>query len=68
MSPLQEIWMSAIGVQAGIDRIRWICWECNKECEQKLKCSLCVAARYCSKSCQKVAWNSGHKTVEISPR
>lgn len=57
----EEFFKSAVGVKAGTDRIRYVCWECDKECQEKLYCVQCGAARYCSKTCQREAWYSGHK-------
>ena len=37
-----------------------MCWQCKVYCEPR-KCSECEVARYCTKSCQLVAWQEGHK-------
>ncbi|TDL14292.1 hypothetical protein BD410DRAFT_833121 [Rickenella mellea] len=38
------------------------CFNCDKLTETPLRCSACKAIKYCSKSCQKDAWNT--KVVE----
>ncbi|GAQ78510.1 hypothetical protein KFL_000140300 [Klebsormidium nitens] len=38
-----------------------VCWNCRKQVERLMKCAKCRKASYCSKECQKKAWNDGHK-------
>ncbi|CAB9507114.1 expressed unknown protein [Seminavis robusta] len=51
---------SARGVKKGRDTIRQQCWECGQHAKA-YKCTLCAAARYCSKECQKQSWKTGHR-------
>lgn len=38
-----------------------ICSECKKQCDHLKSCSRCGVAKYCSKTCQIIAWKGGHK-------
>ena len=57
----KKVEAAALGVKAGWDTIRHQCWECGKVFPNVSKCSLCKAARYCSKDCQSQSWRTGHK-------
>lgn len=37
------------------------CWTCAREIEQNKKCSICRAAVYCSRACQKADWKNHKK-------
>jgi len=59
---------AAQSVVEGDHTLRSSCWECNKiyvegddDVVPMAKCSSCQVAKYCSRACQKRAWNSGHK-------
>jgi hypothetical protein len=55
---------AARAIENGWDTIRHQCWECGQgegPNVQVSKCSLCKAARYCSKECQRKSRKSGHK-------
>jgi hypothetical protein len=56
-----EIKAAARGVLDGHDIYRSVCWECGNHNGKVLKCSLCQAARYCCKECQRKSWIDGHK-------
>lgn len=59
----KNVLASARGVKEGWDTIRLQCWECGQVAAKVSKCSLCMAARYCSVACQRKSWKSGHRSA-----
>uniref|UniRef100_A0A7S1UPI3 MYND-type domain-containing protein n=1 Tax=Grammatophora oceanica TaxID=210454 RepID=A0A7S1UPI3_9STRA len=58
-------WIESLqDVAEGLHQVGETCWECETvPADQALrKCSKCLAARYCSRECQRKAWKSGHRT------
>jgi hypothetical protein len=42
------------------------CGACAKPCARRLVCARCKAVGYCSKECQTLAWQAGHRRECVS--